>query len=261
MTQVLYLIYIPYKAMRSFSYLTMFFVIYNFAIKFHCLDPTTESETETEPTATTARSSRSVRQAEPLFKNGSTIVLSYAPNLGPNPSDYDLTLHYDSNDPINYYNYAKSGASPPQVNFNMGEFLPAQHRVAESPDIEEKEVYEPFHINSFEKVQAPFKIYNTILRYAHIDNIKSSILELPLDSENYNLLILLPDLENNLDAVMNAMRNDYSVNLRQLRRRLRPHWIKTIVPKFHQQGNIVLTGDLMKVLMIACRSRINHLAG
>lgn len=210
-------------------------------------DATTESQTETEPTTTTttttARSSRSIRQVDPLLKNATAIILSYAPN----PNDYDLTLQYDSNDPINYYNYAKTGSTAPQVNFNTGEFLPAQHRQDEAPDAEEKEVYEPFHINSFEKVQAPFKIYNTILRYAHIDNIKSSILELPLDSEYYNLLILLPDLENNLDSVMHAMRSDYSVNLRHLRRKLRPHWIKTIVPKFHQKGNIVLTGDLMKV--------------
>lgn len=128
------------------------------------------------------------------------------------------------------------------------DFLPAQHRQeAVLHDIDDNIVEDQFHVTPFETIQVPYRIYNTILRYAYVDSLKSSIIELPLDSDNYNLLIVLPDVENNLDAVLAAMRNDFSVNLRQLRRRLRPHWIKTIIPQFHQKGNIVLTSDLMKV--------------
>lgn len=231
--------------------------------------PTTESIETTEPMETTEettlfteiptsapqrrrRRRRRRQSVQPLPKNASTIIVTYTPN------DFDqLQLHYDSNDPLNYYNYATQ--SPPAAAQSNGRyshvpdtFLPAQHRQQphEQPvqdNDDNNVVEEPFHINSFETVQVPYKMYNTILRYSYIDGIKSSILELPLNSDNYNLLIVIPDVDNNLDAVLSAMRNDFSVNLRQLRRRLRPNWIKTIVPKFHQKGNIVLTTDLMKV--------------
>lgn len=207
---------------------------------------------EKEPTTTTEPPTRRRQRNiyEPLVKNATSIVV-YAPN------DYDLTLHYDSSDPLNYYNYATPGQLSSKMTSNgnfmnhvavAAEFLPAQHRQeAVIHDIDYNIVDDKFHVTPFEVVQVPYRIYNTILRYAYIDKLKSSIVELPLDSDNYNLLIILPDIENNLDAVLAAMRNDFSVNLRHLRRRLRPHWIQTIVPKFHLEGNIVLTSDLMKV--------------
>lgn len=177
------------------------------------------------------------------LSNASDFVVTYT------PTEYDLTLEYDPNNPLNFYNYAKadpSSAGEANGHFNTADFLPAQHRQEQLHDIEDN-IDDVFHITSYETIQVPYKAYNTILRHAYVESIKSSIIELPLDSDNYNLLIVLPDVDNSLDNVMATMRNDFSINLRELRRRLRPNWIKTIVPKFHQKGNIVLTGDLMKV--------------
>lgn len=104
-----------------------------------------------------------------------------------------------------------------------------------------------FYLSPAESVQAPFKTYNTILRYAHVDALKSSVLELPLDSDNYNLLLLLPDQPYGLDGLVAAMASDSAPALRDIRAKLKPEWIQAMVPKFNLEGNIVLTGDLMKV--------------
>lgn len=223
-------------------------------------EATTEPMTTEMPAATTTKATPKRRRRRQNTVNTTTIIVGFA-----QPNDYDLTLHYDSNDPLNYYNYATPGQFQPKerpaTNGHLtvnpahvaaavagADFLPAQHRQETVlPDIDDNIVNDKFHITPFESIQVPYRMYNTILRYAYIDSIKSSLVELPLDSNNYNLLILVPDVDNHLDAVLSAMRNDYSVNLRQLQRRLRPHWIKTIVPKFQQKGNIVLTNDLMKV--------------
>lgn len=104
-----------------------------------------------------------------------------------------------------------------------------------------------FYVSPTESVQAPFKTYNTILRFAHVEALKSSVLELPLDSDNYNLLLLLPDQPYGLDSLVATMASESAPSLRDIRAKLKPEWIQAMVPKFNLEGNIVLTGDLMKV--------------
>ena len=206
-------------------------------------DSTIIPSTEPPPLIRNRRESRH-RRSNSTSQVFETFLVSYR------PPDYNVQLHYDSNDPLNYFDYEKLNPTVSQRFKASSDFLPAQHRQDQqqlNEDTEEADVQDLFYLNSFETIQVPYKMYNTILRYAYVDTLRSSVVEFPLDSDNYNLLILLPDFDHSLEQLLITMRNEYAPTLRQIKRRLKPQWIKTIVPKFHQKGNVVLTSDLMKV--------------
>lgn len=74
------------------------------------------------------------------------------------------------------------------------------------------------------------------------------MLEVDLDSNNYSLLIILPDwLDYGLESLITAMKSSYSPQLREMRNSLQPTWVKAIIPKFYLTGHIVLTADLQNV--------------
>ncbi|XP_055544709.1 uncharacterized protein LOC129729870 [Wyeomyia smithii] len=105
-----------------------------------------------------------------------------------------------------------------------------------------------FYLSETETVKVPYKIYNTILKYAYIDRLQSTVLELELDSEDYKLIIILPDYEFGLNNLMKLLQIGENVpNLRDIVRQISPSWVKTIVPKFNLKGNIILTSDLQNM--------------
>lgn len=105
-----------------------------------------------------------------------------------------------------------------------------------------------FYLSETETVKVPYKIYNTILKYAYIERLQSTVLELELDSDDYMLIIILPDYEFGLSNLMKLLQiGDNVPNLRDIVKQMTPSWVKTIVPKFNLKGNIILTSDLQNV--------------
>uniref|UniRef100_A0A182Q2R7 Serpin domain-containing protein n=1 Tax=Anopheles farauti TaxID=69004 RepID=A0A182Q2R7_9DIPT len=105
-----------------------------------------------------------------------------------------------------------------------------------------------FYLTETDIVKVPYKVYNTILKYAYIDKLQSTVIELELDSEDYKLLIILPDYEYGLGNVLKLLQNGENVpSLREVTDRMSPTWVKTIVPKFNLKGNIILTSDLQNL--------------
>lgn len=106
-----------------------------------------------------------------------------------------------------------------------------------------------FYLNTFEYVKIPYKFYNTILRYSDIPTLQASVLEIPLDSNDYNLLIILPNYDIKLEELIVKLKSTTAPNLRTIKENLQPHWLQASVPNFQLNGNIILTRDLMKVII------------
>lgn len=102
-----------------------------------------------------------------------------------------------------------------------------------------------FYLNSHEIIHTMFRVYNSVLYYKYIESAKLSVLELELDSTEYNLMIFLPDFNTDLTDVISQLR--YGPNLRVLRKQLKPKWVQAIIPDFKLNGKIYLTNDLQNV--------------
>lgn len=104
-----------------------------------------------------------------------------------------------------------------------------------------------FYLNEYESVRTPFKIYDTVMKYAHIDSLQASVLEIDLDTDHYNLIIFVPDHHDGLSDLTNKLRLHEPSTLRRIRNNMEFYWVKTIVPKFNLKGNTLLTMDLQNV--------------
>ncbi|XP_070507279.1 uncharacterized protein [Chironomus tepperi] len=107
-----------------------------------------------------------------------------------------------------------------------------------------------FYLNEYETVRVPYKLYDTVMKYAYINSLQSSFLEIDLDSEYYNLIIIIPDFQDGLNTLTSKLRSHPASTLRFIRNSMDFHWIKTIVPKFHLKGNTILTSDLQNMGII-----------
>lgn len=105
-----------------------------------------------------------------------------------------------------------------------------------------------FYLNRQDTINVPFKVFNSIMKYGYYSAIQASVLEVDLDSNNYSLLIVLPDwLDSGLESLISTLKSPYSPHLREMRNTLQPTWVKAIIPKFYLTGHIVLTADLQNV--------------
>lgn len=111
--------------------------------------------------------------------------------------------------------------------------------------INKKEIYHVFYLNAQETIQARYKVFNSILRFNYIQSIRSSVLELELDTPDYDLLIMIPDYEFGLDFLLEALK--LAPSLRVIRQEMKPRWVQAIVPDFKLKGNIFLTNDLQNM--------------
>lgn len=114
-------------------------------------------------------------------------------------------------------------------------------------NVETDTVEHVFYLNEYESVRTPFKIYDTVMKYAHIDSLEASVLEIDLDTEHYNLIIFVPDHHDGLSDLTNKLRLHEPSTLRRIRNNMEFYWVKTIVPKFNLKGNTLLTMDLQNV--------------
>lgn len=178
------------------------------------------------------RNSRTSRVKKEAISYNSFIPL--APNGYGVPSDVNF---YDP-----YFDYATP--NPPDLYYPEGNPIFATKEFGYD-DPHHDEVDHIFYLNPHDSIRIGFKVYNTILRFAYIASIQASALELPLDSENYSLLILVPDQP--IEDMVDVLGSHLSPSLTNIRAALRENWIKTMIPKFQLKGNVVLTGDLMKV--------------
>uniref|UniRef100_A0A182W1E9 Serpin domain-containing protein n=1 Tax=Anopheles minimus TaxID=112268 RepID=A0A182W1E9_9DIPT len=137
-------------------------------------------------------------------------------------------------------------------------FLPAatDNTVRKNPFLQQPDAYRllddtiehNFYLTETDIVKVPYKVYNTILKYAYIERLQSTVIELELDSDDYKLLLILPDYEFGLGNVLKLLQIGENVpSLREVTDQMSPTWVKTIVPKFNLKGNIILTSDLQNL--------------
>ncbi|EDW67778.1 uncharacterized protein Dvir_GJ24350 [Drosophila virilis] len=102
-----------------------------------------------------------------------------------------------------------------------------------------------FYLGSQQVVHTTFKVYNAVLYYRYFEHLKMSVLELELDTPEYNLMILLPDYH--MDIVAAAASLKLGPTLRLMRKQLKPRWVQAIIPDFKLHGTMFLTNDLQNM--------------
>lgn len=107
-----------------------------------------------------------------------------------------------------------------------------------------------FYLSSQQIIYTTFKVYNAVLYYKYFEHLQMSVLELELDTPEYNLIILLPDYNSDLVAAAASLRS--GPKLRLLRKQLKPKWVQAIIPDFKLHGTIFLTNDLQNVSCYLC---------
>lgn len=89
--------------------------------------------------------------------------------------------------------------------------------------------------------------YNSILEHAYLPHLEASALRLPLDSDRYYLLVILPSRGGQAELGRLIGRMARESDLRDVHAALRPKRVKAIVPSFTVKGHVTLTTDLQKV--------------
>lgn len=104
-----------------------------------------------------------------------------------------------------------------------------------------------FYLNEYDTVRVPYKLYDTVMKYAYVNSLQASFLEIDLDSEYYNLILIVPDFHDGLNNLAHKLRAHEANTIRYIRNSMEFYWVKTIVPKFNLKGNTVMTNDLQNV--------------
>lgn len=104
-----------------------------------------------------------------------------------------------------------------------------------------------FYLNEYETVRVPYKLYDTVMKYAYVNSLQASFLEIDLDSDYYNLMIIVPDFHDGLHNLAHKLGTHDASTVRHIRNSMEYYWVKTIVPKFNLKGNTILTNDLQNV--------------
>ncbi|XP_017071900.2 uncharacterized protein LOC108108365 [Drosophila eugracilis] len=102
-----------------------------------------------------------------------------------------------------------------------------------------------FYLGNQQVVHTTFKVYNAVLYYKYFDHLKMSVLELELDTPEYNLMILLPDYHTDIVAAAASLK--LGPTLRLMRKQLKPRWVQAIIPDFKLHGTMFLTNDLQNM--------------
>jgi Serpin (serine protease inhibitor) len=166
--------------------------------------------------------------------------------------DYDNEFHFEATSPIplsstKAYLLGKQSTTASTSSRPTA----SRHR-----DNSQKELFENtnsdsvehiFYLNDYETVRVPFKIYDTVMKYAHSESLQASVLEIDLDTDHYNLIIIVPDHHDGLSDLTNKLRLHEASTFRRIRSAMEFYWVKTIVPKFNLKGNTILTNDLQNV--------------
>ncbi|XP_050069277.1 uncharacterized protein LOC126557520 [Anopheles maculipalpis] len=240
-------------------------------------ETTEESTTEAETTEETSEQPTTVEGDEPteetgggekrrrnLRKRGQRLVHRRNPNSPQRRRSLRLKRQPEEIDIIGHQRFLQNfllqdvTTSAPPILATAGFLSPgaADNTVRKNPFLQQPDAYRllddtiehNFYLTETDIVKVPYKVYNTILKYAYIERLQSTVIELELDSDDYKLLIILPDYEFGLSNVMKLLQIGENVpSLREVTDQMSPTWVKTIVPKFNLKGNIILTSDLQNL--------------
>lgn len=92
--------------------------------------------------------------------------------------------------------------------------------------------------------------YDTVLEHAYLPHLEASALRLPLDSDRYYLLVVLPTRGGSPELGRLLSRMARESDLSDIYSVLRPRRVKGIVPSFTVKGHVTLTTDLQKVSFV-----------
>lgn len=92
--------------------------------------------------------------------------------------------------------------------------------------------------------------YDTVLEHAYLPHLEASALRLPLDSDRYYLLVILPNRPGATELSRLIARMARESDLRDVYGALRPRRVRAIVPSFTVKGHVTLTTDLQKVSLL-----------
>lgn len=162
--------------------------------------------------------------------------------------DYENEFHFESSSP--------TSVAPPGPTSTGNPISSPRPTIGNYRNNNQKELFENanadtvehiFYLNDYDTVRVPFKIYDSVMKFAHVEALQASVLEIDLDTEYYNLIIIVPDHHDGLGDLTNRLSLHEASTLRRIRNAMEFHWVKTIVPKFNLKGNTILTNDLQNV--------------
>ncbi|KAH9631072.1 hypothetical protein HF086_017059 [Spodoptera exigua] len=104
-----------------------------------------------------------------------------------------------------------------------------------------------FLANGLRSVQVTYMRYDTVLEHAYLPHLEASALRLPLDSDRYYLLVVLPTRGGAPELGRLLSRMARESDLSDIYSVLRPRRVKGIVPSFTVKGHVTLTTDLQKL--------------
>ncbi|KAJ8733827.1 hypothetical protein PYW07_014378 [Mythimna separata] len=104
-----------------------------------------------------------------------------------------------------------------------------------------------FLANGLRSVQVTYMRYDTVLEHAYLPHLEASALRLPLDSDRYYLLVVLPTRGGSPELGRLLSRMARESDLSDIYSVLRPRRVKGIVPSFTVKGHVTLTTDLQKL--------------
>ncbi|XP_025424368.1 uncharacterized protein LOC112693489 isoform X2 [Sipha flava] len=90
----------------------------------------------------------------------------------------------------------------------------------------------------------PFFTYTAVLPFAFIFELKSQVIEIPLDDPKYTLMILMPNHPDGLSELLLLLP---SISLRNIHNSLRPTAIHATIPTFKYTAKVDLTSALQQV--------------
>ncbi|KAL0895456.1 hypothetical protein ABMA27_011576 [Loxostege sticticalis] len=111
------------------------------------------------------------------------------------------------------------------------------------PNFDEK----MFLANGLRSVQVTYMHYDTILEHAYLPHLEASALRLPLDSERYYLLVVLPSRPGAAELGRLLSRMARESDLSDVYAALRARRVRAVVPSFTVKGHVTLTTDLQKL--------------
>ncbi|XP_014354822.2 uncharacterized protein LOC106707889 [Papilio machaon] len=104
-----------------------------------------------------------------------------------------------------------------------------------------------FLANGIKNVEVTYMSYDATLDHAHLPHLDASALRLPLDSERYYLLLVLPTRRRAGELARLLARMARSSDLSDVYNALRPKRVRALVPSFFVKGHITLTTDLQRL--------------
>nr|XP_026484509.1 uncharacterized protein LOC113392340 [Vanessa tameamea] len=104
-----------------------------------------------------------------------------------------------------------------------------------------------FSVNGLRNIQVTYMQYDSVLEHAYLPHLEASALRLPLDSERYYLLVILPARKGSGELTRLLARMARESDLSDVYAALHPHRVRAVVPSFIVKGHITLTTDLQKL--------------